>query len=252
VSQYNYLLTIAYEGTNFSGWQVQPNAVTIQSIIEEKLFLIFSQPIFIHASGRTDAGVHAHGQRAHFFCSKKLESWKILKSLNGLLPPQIRVLNVEEVALDFHARFSAIGKEYHYRIFWGEAVLPFERKYVFHHRGLFDLELLNLGIKEFIGTHDFTSFTNVGGAAKNFVRTIDSIEILEEENKICCLRFKGNGFLYKMVRNIVGTLLEVAKGSLPASDIPKILALKDRKAAGKAASAQGLTLYKVFYPTKVS
>ena len=252
MSQYNYLLTIAYEGTDFSGWQVQPNAVTIQSIIEEKLFLIFSQPISINASGRTDAGVHAHGQRANFHCSRQLETWKILKSLNGLLPPQIRILNVEEVPLDFHARFNAIGKEYHYRIFWGEALLPFDRKYVFHHRGIFDLELLKLGIKEFIGTHDFTSFTNVGGAAKDFVRTIDSIEINMEKDKQCSLCFKGSGFLYKMVRNIVGTLLEVARGSLSVDEIPKILALKDRKAARKAASAKGLTLYKVSYPSKIS
>lgn len=245
----NYKLTIAYDGTKYSGWQIQENALGIQPIIQEKIRIVLKEDIKLIGSGRTDAGVHALGQVAHFKCEKPVDSFKLLRSLNGMLPPEIRVHSCAQVPLDFHAQHSAKGKIYHYHLYLDEVMDPFIRLYRWHVRGRIDLEKLKDAAKKFLGTHDFTSFTNEadeGSAAKDPVRTIFRLDLVPEKGGIR-LEFEGDGFLYKMVRNIVGTLIEVARGKRSVESIDELFAAKDRRQAGMAAPPQGLFLIQVHY-----
>lgn len=242
-------MTISYEGTNYVGWQVQPNGLSIQQLIQEKLGIILKEPMGVTGSGRTDAGVHALGQVAHFHTSQELDLYKTEGSLNGLLPKDIRILAIEATDPAFHARYSATGKEYHYHLWLDKVQSPFRRNYSLHVRQKIDLELLNEASRLFLGTHDFTAFTNEshrGCAAHDPVRTIKRIELVVQEGGVH-LEFEGDGFLYKMVRNIVGTLLEVAKGKRSIDSIPLLFESRDRRAVGMTAPPQGLFLVKVFY-----
>lgn len=246
-----YKLTIAYDGTQYSGWQIQPNAISIQQLIQEALQkLLKGHHVAVIGSGRTDAGVHAKAQIAHFRWSEKLDRSKLLVSLNGLLPRDIRIKKVEEEAPDFHAQYNATSKEYHYYLYLDQVMDPFKRNYCWHiHYRHVDISLLKEAAKFFVGTHDFTSFANeqhAGSVAKNPVRTIYRIDICEIEGGIR-LKFAGNGFLYKMVRNIVGMLVEVASGRRPLEDISALFKAKDRRQAPMAAPPHGLFLFKVSY-----
>lgn len=248
--QRNYKLTLAYDGTDYCGWQVQPNGITIQEVIQDKLAIILRAKTTLTGSGRTDTGVHAIGQVAHFHSAPIADLSKFLYSLNALLPQDIRALNIEEVALEFHAQYSPKGKIYHYHLTLDRVQMPFIRRYALHVKMKVDLALLASAAKKFIGTHDFTSFANeahTGTAAHDAVRTLHRLDIVEEEGGIR-LEFEGDGFLYKMVRNIVGTLLEVATGKRPPEDIERLFAVKDRREAGQAAPPHGLFLVKVNYP----
>lgn len=245
----NYKLTIAYDGTAYCGWQVQPNGISIQEIVQKQASIILREKIVVIGSGRTDAGVHALGQTAHFHSSPIENFSRFQKSLNDLIPKDIRILHIEEAAKDFHAQYSATGKIYHYYLHLDRVIDPFKRLYSLHVRGKIDLEVLKEASRVFLGTHDFTSFANEahkGSAAKDPVKTLKRLDIVEQPGGVC-LEFEGDGFLYKMVRNIVGTLLEVAEGKYPKEDLPRILAARDRKAAGQAAPPQGLFLVKVKY-----
>lgn len=244
-----YKLLIQYDGTHFAGWQVQPNAKTIQEEIEKALQQYLQERCPVVGSGRTDAGVHAFGQVAHFSSEKEIDLKRLLKALSGLLPHDIRILELTEVDPQFHARYSAKGKIYHYRFSNEMIISPFERNFVTHVKGECNIDLLKKAARHFIGTHDFTSFSNQpneGACAKGAVRTLTRLDIVHEEKGIR-LEFEANGFLYKMVRNITGTLLDVAAGKLDESAIPEIFEAKDRKRAGKAAPAKGLVLFKVHY-----
>jgi tRNA pseudouridine38-40 synthase len=245
-----YKLLIAYDGTSYSGWQIQPNGPSIQEHIQNALRIILRNSfISVIGSGRTDSGVHAKGQVAHFKTEQSIDVQKVLWSLNGLLPVDIRIKQLEEVSTDFHAQYDAIGKEYHYSLSLDRVADPFTRLYGWHISGRLDQDLLQEGIKHFIGTHDFTSFTNeqhAGSAAKNPVRTLYRLDIVPNEGGIC-LEFEGNGFLYKMVRNIVGTLVCVGIGKMKASEIPIIFEARDRKRTPSAAPPHGLCLMKVYY-----
>lgn len=247
---YCYKLLIAYDGSLYSGWQVQPNAPSIQEHLEKALQTITQkQNIHVIGAGRTDAGVHALGQVAHFKIDKIIDPRLILFQLNGLLPEDIRIYSVEEMPLDFHACHSAVGKEYHYHLHLDKIMNPFQRKYRWHLFRLLDLSLLEQALPLFIGTRDFTSFANEahkGSASRNAIRTIDSIEMYHQEGGIR-LEFKGNGFLYKMVRNIVGTLVDIASGRMDLKEVENIFAAKDRKKAAQASPPQGLFLVKVVY-----
>lgn len=246
---FTYKLSIAYDGTHYSGWQVQPNGLSIQEVIEKKLTLILQSPIKIVGSGRTDAGVHALGQTAHFKYFHDIDPYKILGSLNSLLPPDIRILNLQSVPNEFHAQHSAVGKEYHYHLFLHPVMDPFKRLYTWHVRTRFDTESLKQGAQAFLGLHDFRSFTNEAyrGVAKHDpVRHLKRLDVIEEEGGVR-LEFEADGFLYKMVRNIVGTLVEVGLGKRDASCVSNLLAAKDRRVAGMAAPPQGLFLFKVNY-----
>ncbi|MGM0439494.1 MAG: tRNA pseudouridine(38-40) synthase TruA [Chlamydiota bacterium] len=244
-----YKLITSYDGTNYSGWQVQDHQVSIQGKIEESLATIIRQKVRVIGSGRTDTGVHALEQTAHFTSENPLSTSKVLRSLNSLLPHDIRILSIEEADPDFHAQYSAHNKTYYYHLHLDPVANPFTYKYRHQVKYPLNLDMLREGAQLFIGTHDFTTFANKayqGSAARNPVRTIFRIDAIEEEGGVR-LEFQGNGFLYKMVRNITGTLLEVARGKLPPTAIPKLLKAKDRQLAPMVAPARGLFLAKVSY-----
>lgn len=245
----NYKLTIAYDGTNYSGWQVQPNGITIQEVLVEKIAIILRQEITLIGSGRTDAGVHALGQIANFHFDDSIDCYRFLGSLNGLLPPDIRVFEVNEVSEDFHAQYSAIGKTYHYNIHLGPVQDPFKRMYSLHVKYKIDRDLLCKAVQLFLGTHDFTSFANeahTGSASIDAVRTLKRLDVIEMPHGVR-LEFEADGFLYKMVRNITGTLLEIASGKRNIEDVSRLLLAKDRRLAGQAAPPHGLFLMHVEY-----
>jgi tRNA pseudouridine38-40 synthase len=242
-----YKCIISYDGSGYSGYQVQPNKRTVQSQIEAVLAKIHKgSHVRISASGRTDAGVHAKGQVIHFDSPLSLleEKWGL--ALNSMLPEDISVLAVEKVDPAFHARFDAEGKEYRYFLYQSPKRDPFQRNYAFHYPYPLNLEDMREAYKYLLGTHDFSSFCSARTEVEDKVRTIETIEITQEDERVC-FRFIGNGFLYNMVRILVGTLLEVGSGKRKPKDIMEILEKKDRSYAGKTAPGQGLYLWKVYY-----
>lgn len=249
-----YKMVISYDGTMYSGWQLQPNAVTIQEVVENALKVAIPTPPRVWASGRTDAGVHAEGQVAHFKAPEGLNLYRFQRSMNGLLPPDIRILSVEPVDSEFHAQFSATSKIYHYHISLGICHSPFTRLYSWLIQSDFDKEKLKTAIGHFLGEHDFTTFANSaseGSAAKNPVRTIYRIDMVPEPRGFR-LEFEGNGFLYKMVRNITGVLVECATGKREPESIPALLEARDRRQIRMAAPARGLFLVQVNYGQEVA
>lgn len=248
--KYTYNLTISYDGTEYSGWQIQPNSKTIQELIQNALEIILKEKVSLIGSSRTDSGVHALDQKAHFRSDLELDLKKTIYSLNGILPKDIRIIKLEKKEPSFHARYSAKSKTYHYFVNIGHFQSPFDNKYSFHFNEKFDLPLILQAAKYFVGTHDFTSFSNdhlKGSAAVNPIKTIYELNITKiDENKVL-FEFKGDGFLYKMVRNIVGTLLDISSSKLSIDDLPKIFEAKDRTKAGRAAPAKGLFLVEVKY-----
>jgi tRNA pseudouridine38-40 synthase len=244
---YRYKLTISYDGTEYAGWQVQSNAIAIQPLIQQALATVLRHPVDLSGSGRTDAGVHARGQTAHFDSNAPIIPPLLRVSLNALLPPDIRILEIEPVEQTFHARYSAKSKVYHYYLHLDPVLDPFSRKYSHQVFGKFNINDLKLGAEQFLGTHDFTSFANVKPQPLvDAIRTILSIDITPQKGGIR-LEFTGNGFLYKMVRNITGTLIDIGLGKLKPEAVPTILLARDRKAAGSAAPAKGLFLHSVNY-----
>lgn len=239
--------TVSYDGTNFQGFQVQPEGRTVQGEIEHVLKKMHKgENIRIHASGRTDRGVHAKGQVFHFDTPLSLteEQWK--RALNSQLPQDIVIRSTEFVSEDFHARFSCVAKEYRYIILYQEERDPFLVNYTHHHPYPLDLQKIEEAMKYFLGTHDFTSFSSAKTEIHDRVRTIDLFKLQRENNKLI-FRIRGDGFLYNMVRIIVGTLLDVGSGKIEPEKIPEIFAAKDRTRAGKTISPNGLYLWKVYY-----
>lgn len=244
-----YKLTISYDGTNYCGWQIQHTGVSIQKILHDTIKVLLKHDINLIGSGRTDAGVHAEAQVAHFKSEAEFDFRSFLKATNAMLPKDIRIISIEKVPDNFHAQLGALSKIYHYHISLDPVQSPFNRLYRTHIYHAFNEADFRAAAKYFIGTHDFTSFANEphkGNAARDPVRTITRLDIVEEPGGLR-LEFEGDGFLYKMVRNIVGTLLEVSSGKKKVEDIPVILAARNRKIAGQAAPAQGLFLVKVVY-----
>lgn len=242
-----YKCKVAYVGTLFSGYQVQPDKRTVQSEMEkalEKLHKGISVRVF--ASGRTDAGVHAKGQVIHFDSPLAIPEDKWTIALNTLLPDDISVIRVEKVSNDFHARFSVVKKEYRYYLYLGSIRDPFQQHFAFQFKYRLNFSDIELAIGSLMGTHDFTSFCSAKTEVEDRVRTIHEIELFEE-NGLLVFRFVGNGFLYNMVRILVGTLLEVGTGERSPHSISDLLAKKDRTLAGKTAPAHGLYLWEVFY-----
>ena len=246
-----YKLTLAYDGTRYSGWQIQSNASSIQQHLQEALGRFLSgEHVAVIGSGRTDAGVHALNQIAHFKTEHDFNLNRLLLALNGLLPRDIRVKKVELAPLQFHSQYDAISKEYHYHLFLERVMDPFRRNYCWHILRRLDFSLLKEAAALFIGTHDFTSFANeghAGSASHDPIRTLYRLDVCPVEGGIR-LEFEGNGFLYKMVRNIVGTLVDVASSRLTLGEVISIFEAKDRREASSAAPPQGLFLVRVNYP----
>ncbi|MCU9615197.1 tRNA pseudouridine(38-40) synthase TruA [Caldibacillus lycopersici] len=238
---------VAYDGTHFQGYQVQPNKRTVQGEIEQVLAKMHkNQQVKIYASGRTDANVHAKGQVFHFDSSIFMGEDRWVMALNALLPEDIVILHAQYVANDFHARFSNHGKEYRYRILRKKERDPFLRNYTYHYPFPLNLEKMKQAMKILEGTHDFTSFCSAKTSVTDHIRTIESFTLIETAEELV-FQIRGNGFLYNMVRIIVGTMLEVGAGKLQPENIPAILEGRDRSLAGKTVPGHGLYLWKVFY-----
>lgn len=244
-----YCLFIAYDGSNYCGWQVQPNGISVQEKIETALFTIFREEIKIFGSGRTDSKVHALELRAHFDVNISKEASKLKSSLNGLLPPDIRILDIQKVEKEFHARFSCKRKVYQYHVHTQKVLDPFHRHYRLHFSKSLNLDNIRQGISYLIGTHDFTSFANEayrGSAKNNPIKTLYRIDLIEKEFGLI-FELEGDGFLYKMVRNLVGSLLDIGLNKIAPEEIKKILMAKDRRKASTALAPQGLFLIKGIY-----
>lgn len=241
-----YLMTFSYDGTNYHGYQIQPNKKTIQENIEEKLTQINSnKQVKITATGRTDAHVHAINQKAHFYMDKKIDTSILKNSLNKLINDDIYIKNIIEVDDNFHARFDVLKKEYMYIINIGE-YNPIEKNYVYQYNNDLDINKMKEAIKYFIGTHNFKSFTKVDDKKENFVRTIYEANIKIEDNKIY-INFIGNGFLRYMVRNMVGTLINIGESKIEPNKIKEMICKEDRKVSGVTAPPNGLYLKNIYY-----
>ncbi|MCY9020485.1 tRNA pseudouridine(38-40) synthase TruA [Priestia megaterium] len=237
---------VAYDGTHFSGYQVQPNKRTVQLEIEAVLEKMHNKKVPIYASGRTDTNVHAQGQVIHFDTNLNIPCDKWKKALNSMLPDDIVMKNVCEVDAHFHARYDVTSKEYRYHILRGEDRNPFTRSYAYHYPYPLDYSKMKKAITYLLGTHDFTSFCSARTEVEDKIRTIYKIYMYEENSQLV-FRFVGSGFLYNMVRILVGTLLEVGQGRIEPDAIKDILESKSRPRAGKTAPSQGLYLWRVFY-----
>lgn len=242
----NIKLIIEYDGTNYFGWQKQPNQISIQETIEKAISKITKENFDIFGSGRTDRGVHARGQVANFLTDSRIPGEKFKDAINSVLPADIAITHSEEVDESFHSRYSAKGKEYRY-VFYNRRVLsPLLRNFAYHVPQKLQFDLMEKAVDDLIGTHDFIAFMASGSSVKDTIRTIYNIS-LTKDHEIIELRINGNGFLYNMVRIIAGTLVDIGIGKIDSNYIPEIISFKDRKNAGHTAPPHGLYLEKVLY-----
>ena len=240
-------LIIAYDGATFAGWQSQTHGNTIQDHLERAFGRIVGRPMRVHGTGRTDAGVHALAQCAHIDVGKFFAPARWVEALNALLPPAIRVLRCRYVPSDFHARLSAKGKIYRYRIWSAPVLPPFEYRRAWHISHWLDLKLLKSAAKHFVGTHDFAGFAaNRGKAEESTIRTIHCVSV-RQKGPCVTIEFDGDGFLYKMVRLIIGSLVKCALGKMRIEEITARLNSGQTRAARLAAPAEGLFLVRVRY-----
>lgn len=240
----NIKLVVAYEGTAYLGWQKTEAGPSIEGELEKALGQILQEKVKLQAASRTDAGVHAEGQVVNFLIDRDLDLDKLMRGCNGLLPEDIRVIGMEEMPECFHPTLDAKGKEYHYAVSLGKTQSPFDRRFAWHFVKPVDVERVREAAKFFVGRHDFSALTNEKQIDN--VREVYGIEIEEDDHKLK-IRVAGNHFLYKMVRNIVGTLIYAGCGMLKIEDLRVLLEKKDRTAAGMTAPAHGLTLKVVKY-----
>ncbi len=241
-----YAMVVEYDGTCYAGWQRQKNAISIQQKIEEALEIVFKQKIIIVASGRTDSGVHALGQVAHFDVDKKLNTRSVMYSINSLLPSDIKLQQLFEVDSDFHAQYSAKRKTYVYKSYINESASPLKDRFYARILPPVDVEKMVRASKALVGKHDFRAFCSTGSSINSTEREIYSLDILQDGDEVI-FEITGNGFLYNMVRIIVGTLYFIGKGKLPENAIEEMLTSGNRRSGGKTYPACGLTLKKVEY-----
>jgi len=242
------LLTVAYDGTNYAGWQRQENAVAVQEKIEDALETLLARPVTVRASSRTDAGVHALGQRASFFAPDlRVPLEKLPMVLVGLLPSDISVTAAEEVPENFNPQFDAKQKTYVYNIYNAPCPNPLLSRYSAFIPGKLDFSGMKSAAKSFIGKHDFAAFCATGSSAKTTVREIYNCTVEKKDNDLISITVTGNGFLYNMVRIIAGTILYTGIGKIPPEKISGIIASKDRTNAGKTMPPQGLVLLEICY-----
>jgi tRNA pseudouridine38-40 synthase len=239
-------LVIEFDGTEYVGWQLQPNGISVQQVVEEALAKILGEPARVNSSGRTDAGVHAKGMVAAFKTKKNLPMTAFSEGLNTLLPPDVAIRDVVEMPPGFNPRADAVGKHYRYTILNSQTRSPLARLYSWRVRDTLDLKAMREAAAHLVGENDFTSFRASGCSARTAVRRVDSIDITPEGDFVI-VDVKGTGFLKNMVRIIVGTLVQVGRGALGSDRIPGVLAGKDRRRSGITAPPQGLCLVEVFY-----
>jgi tRNA pseudouridine38-40 synthase len=241
--------TLEYDGTEFSGWQLQPDARTVQGELETALARVTGASARPTAASRTDAGVHARGQVAHFDSQTRLSPTEIRSALNAELPRDVAVLEVREVPADYHARHHAVGKRYVYRILTRGSPSPLRRRFVWHLRQRLDLPAMQAAAAALIGSHDFAAFRGIPGGAptEDTQRTLERLEWLRDDDELVLVA-EARSFLRHMVRNVVGTLVDVGAGRLAAASMPAILASRDRSRAGPTAPPHGLCLDRVFQP----
>lgn len=240
------LLNIEYDGTAYHGWQIQPNSVTVQQMVEEALCKLLGKKTSAVSCSRTDAGVHARDFYFHIDCDENIPDTAFLRGLNSFLPDDIAVKGVKEVGPDFHARYSAKGKTYTYHIFNSNKKDAFLSRYSWRIERPLNLKKMNEFCKEIIGTHDFLAFSSSGRTVEDTVRTVSECYVEKKGDEVI-LTVSANGFLYNMVRIIVGTAVEVSDGKIDASDIKDILLSGKREALGLTAPPNGLFLEKVYY-----
>jgi tRNA pseudouridine38-40 synthase len=256
----NIKFIIAYDGTDFSGWQAQPGQSTIQGALTDVLEKLTQRRLTIYAAGRTDAGVHAAGQVVNFKTQSPLSAEEFQRASNALLPPTIRVNVAEEIGPDFHSRWDALAKTYQYRIFRGQVVPPFLWKYVQHDPYELNFEAMAEAARHFIGEHDFTSFAASTGSEEDdrertTIRTIYRSELLRTQNadsrnsaEEWVYVVRGKSFMRYMVRKMLGTLVDVGRGKLVPADLPELFVLRDRSKSGATMPPHGLCLESVEYP----
>jgi tRNA pseudouridine38-40 synthase len=244
-------LTIAFDGANYAGWQIQKSGVAVQEVIEKALKNIFHIELRLHGSSRTDSGVHARGMIAHFDIPRarfNMLPRKLSLALNAHLPDDIRIISAARVSSNFHARFNAAGKQYRYFIYNHPAMDPLLRTQAWHVPQPLDAAKMRQAARAFIGKHDFEAFAaNRGYKMESTVRTVTRCEI-RRSGPLFTVIIEGDGFLYKMCRGIVGTLVQVGQNKFAPTAISEMIRTKDRRAAGMSAPAHGLILWKVFYP----
>ncbi len=244
----NFRIVLSYDGSRYKGWQRLGNGEnTLQAKLENVLTRLLGAPVEVIGSGRTDAGVHALGQVANFHAETALSPEELLSHLRTYLPEDIGVHSVEEVDARFHSRLHAVEKTYRYRIWNSQEPCVFERRFVWNIPELLDLSAMEQGARSLMGTHDFLAFCSNKHFKKSSVRTVRCIDIRRHGNEIV-IDVTGDGFLYNMVRIIVGTLVEIGRGNRPVSSVPEILASRRRENAAAMAPAQGLYLMEVRYP----
>jgi tRNA pseudouridine38-40 synthase len=242
----NIKLTIEYDGTNYAGWQIQPNGLAIQQVMEEALATILGEPVRLRSSGRTDAGVHARGMVAAFRTDRGIPLSAFSDGLNSILPPDIAVRDAEEASPQFNPRADASGKHYRYTILNGLRRSPLSRLNAWHLRGNLDLEAMREAARHMVGEKDFSAFRTTGCAARTTVRTVHSIEI-NRDGEFVLIDVKGSGFLRNMVRIMVGTLVEVGLGKISPDVLPAHFVGMNNGTAGMTAPARGLCLVEVYY-----
>jgi tRNA pseudouridine38-40 synthase len=241
------LLLLEYDGTNFSGWQLQPNGRSVQEVVELALANLLGEAVRLHSAGRTDAGVHARAMPAHFTTARTLPLRAFREGLNRLLPADVAVREACEVPATFHARFTAQGKWYRYTILRAPVRSPLLLRTTWQLRGQLDLAAMQAAAELLVGEHDFAAFRASGCAARTTVRRLESVELVEEGD-LLHIDVRGSGFLRNMVRMLAGTLVEVGGGRRPAQDIVRLLAREAGVRCGPTAPPQGLCLMAVSYP----
>lgn len=244
-----FLMTIAYHGALYAGWQTQSNSLAIQDLIEQKLSVILRQPVAVYGSGRTDSGVHALAQTAHFTTTRSITPYRLQHQLNSTLPPSIRIVSISPVDPKFHARFSVKQKTYLYQIWHGPIMNPFLEGLAWHINGPLDRSLMEQAIQKLIGIHDFKAFAaknSVGPASVDGVRHLSQLSMIYKD-ELLSFELSCNGFLYKMVRNLVGCLVGIGSKKLCLDAIDNAFNTGSRAVVGMTAPAHGLFLKKVSY-----
>lgn len=243
----NIRLLIEYDGTNYSGWQRQKNAITIQETLENAISKITKENIQVTGCSRTDTGVHARGFVGNFYCESGIPEEKFKDALNSQLPEDIVILESSQVNMDFHSRYHCKGKTYSYTILNRKTPVAIGKNYMYQYKNILNLEAMQCGAGYLVGKHDFSAFRNLGSSVKTSVRNITELQVFKEKDNLIKFIVSADGFLYNMVRIIVGTLLEVGTEKISPDSIESILLSMDRSKAGISVPPQGLCLEKVYY-----